>query len=213
MIRLRDTANTQQYVPGLITCTVRTAFAILEQRGLSAVALDADECVLHVAPSAERHLHDGLEVFGRRLCPTVATDTAALSRLVRAICNREPETLRLHVPLHRNHGKRPLVAFGGQIPDAPCGVLQPAVGLLVISDPDHQQDIPLSLIKSYFGLTEAETGLAAALLQGSSVAEYASARRVSITTARNQLQALFQKTATHRQAELVTALIRVVPRK
>lgn len=53
------------------------------------------------------------------------------------------------------------------------------------------------------GLTGAEMTLAVAVARGSTLAGYARGRGVSLHTVRAQLKTIFQKTGTHRQAELV----------
>ena len=57
-----------------------------------------------------------------------------------------------------------------------------------------------------FGLTGAETGLAAEILKGDGLAAAARRRSISVTPARAQLPSIFEKTGTHRQAELVHLL-------
>jgi DNA-binding CsgD family transcriptional regulator len=58
-----------------------------------------------------------------------------------------------------------------------------------------------------FGLTPAEMRLALHLMNGGTVASYTKANGVSRNTVRNQLQAVYCKTGTHRQAELVALLL------
>jgi len=59
-----------------------------------------------------------------------------------------------------------------------------------------------------FGLTPAEIRLAAYVVHGGTIAGYAKQHAVSRNTARNQLQAIYCKTGTHRQAELVALLLK-----
>jgi DNA-binding CsgD family transcriptional regulator len=63
--------------------------------------------------------------------------------------------------------------------------------------------ISVDAIKAAFGLSTAEARLASALVAGRTLAEYADRTGHSLTTVRNQLAAVFDKTATHRQSELV----------
>jgi len=58
-----------------------------------------------------------------------------------------------------------------------------------------------------FALTPAEMRLASHLMNGGSVASYAKEQELSRNTVRNQLQAIYCKTGTHRQAELVRMLL------
>ncbi|MEP7008614.1 MAG: hypothetical protein ABI810_21725 [Sphingomonas bacterium] len=61
-------------------------------------------------------------------------------------------------------------------------------------------------IAALFGLTPAEAHLAAALGTGSSVADHAAERGITIGTARIQLKQVLAKTAAGRQSELVRQL-------
>lgn len=64
-------------------------------------------------------------------------------------------------------------------------------------------------LQQMFGLTAAETQLALRLAHGDAPLDVARSRRLSRTTIRSQLAALFQKTETKRQAELVALLGRI----
>jgi DNA-binding CsgD family transcriptional regulator len=57
------------------------------------------------------------------------------------------------------------------------------------------------------GLTRAEQKLARHLCGGATMRQYAEIHGLSRNTVRNQLQSIFQKTGTHRQSDLVRALI------
>ncbi|MEH3062415.1 MAG: helix-turn-helix transcriptional regulator [Methylobacterium radiotolerans] len=61
-------------------------------------------------------------------------------------------------------------------------------------------------LQKLFGLTVAESILANAVASGRSLDDHAQDRGIAISTARTQLRALFAKTETHRQGELVARL-------
>ncbi|MEJ3866062.1 hypothetical protein WGU94_10275, partial [Campylobacter jejuni] len=65
-----------------------------------------------------------------------------------------------------------------------------------------------ALLAATFELTPAQARLAARLARGDSVETAAQEAGVALATARNQLKTIFQKTGTHRQAELVALLHR-----
>ena len=65
------------------------------------------------------------------------------------------------------------------------------------------------LLKSSFGLTNAEARLAIELARGSSLSQAAEAFGVRYQTARSQLRAVFAKTDTHRQSQLAALLARL----
>ncbi len=80
---------------------------------------------------------------------------------------------------------------------------------LILLDLDaHPEPSPRTL-QCLFGLTAAETQLAVELARGHNLLDIARSRRLSRTTIRSQLGALFVKTQTRRQADLVALLGRV----
>jgi DNA-binding CsgD family transcriptional regulator len=80
---------------------------------------------------------------------------------------------------------------------------------IILLDLDaHPEPSPRAL-QSLFGLTAAETQLAVELARGHNLLDIARSRRLSRTTIRSQLAALFVKTQTRRQADLVALLGRV----
>lgn len=73
---------------------------------------------------------------------------------------------------------------------------------------EHEQDAGPSsdILRDRFQLTRAEAALAVHLAQGAILADAASALDITYNTARSHLRAIFAKTGTHRQVELVTLL-------
>jgi DNA-binding CsgD family transcriptional regulator len=84
-----------------------------------------------------------------------------------------------------------------------------ARALLILTDlarrPGPQQDI----LATAFGLTPAEARLAAIIATGISLEKAAEDLGICHETARSQLKAVFAKTNTHRQSELVALLSRI----
>lgn len=78
--------------------------------------------------------------------------------------------------------------------------------VLRVADSSARRTPSESVLRSAFGMTQAEAMLAVALCRGASLAEFAEARGISIHTARTQLRALLGKTRTERQADLVGLL-------
>lgn len=71
---------------------------------------------------------------------------------------------------------------------------------------------PIDTFQSLYGLTKAEAKLAALLVEGCNISDAAEKNRVTRETVRSQLKAVFQKTGTRRQAELVR-LLATIPAK
>ena len=83
-----------------------------------------------------------------------------------------------------------------------------AIALVV--DPDRKPDISAEAMASIFGCTAAEARLASALVAGKRLEDIGEEFGVKQTTITFHLQNLFQKTHTHRQADLVALLIRAM---
>jgi DNA-binding CsgD family transcriptional regulator len=81
------------------------------------------------------------------------------------------------------------------------------LGLVILSDVATEPRSLTQAVQSAYGLTPAEAELAAALVNGESVADYAERRRRSLNTVRTHLKAIFAKTGSSRQSELVRTLI------
>ena len=73
--------------------------------------------------------------------------------------------------------------------------------------PDRTELPGMARLRADFGLTKAEARLALRLAEGASVASAAHDFKVKLTTIRSQLQQVFAKTGTSRQAELVALLL------
>jgi DNA-binding CsgD family transcriptional regulator len=65
------------------------------------------------------------------------------------------------------------------------------------------------LLSKAFGLTPPESRLASVIAKGLNPEQAADELGVSTITARNQLKAIFAKTDTHRQGELIALLTRL----
>ena len=81
--------------------------------------------------------------------------------------------------------------------------------LMIISDPSSEHQNLQHILSIVFDLTASEANLAAALANGHSLSDYARNARIQVDTARSQLKAIFSKTHTHRQAELVALVFRM----
>jgi DNA-binding CsgD family transcriptional regulator len=193
MARLRDAkANTD------------AGLAALEELGCGVLVVDARGTITFRNPAARRILaeEDGLR-FRERL---VVGDSqaqklfdGALLQCLRAEAQEHPRGIR--VPRSSNR------------PDYILQVASLARGSAVvfISDPDSELHIDESLLKREYGFTPAESRLARLILNGETPASAAKHLGVSETTAKTQLQHVFQKTRTHRQLELVRLLLSLSP--
>jgi DNA-binding CsgD family transcriptional regulator len=81
--------------------------------------------------------------------------------------------------------------------------------ILLISDMTHPSFKDEGMLSHAFGLTVAEARLTVALCEGQDLATAAATFGISPLTARSQLKAIFGKTGTRRQAELVARLAQI----
>lgn len=81
-----------------------------------------------------------------------------------------------------------------------------AAAIVTIRQVGHGSDTT-DWLRERFGLTPRESEIAAALAGGRALEEISTALGMSVATSRQHLKAIFRKTGTHRQAELVSVLV------
>lgn len=106
--------------------------------------------------------------------------------------------------LPRPSGQRDLLAIACTLPGD--GERQGQVALFVC-DPERRPAMPASALADLFGLTPTEAEVARALAHGSRPEGIAETLDVSSTTVAFHMRNLFQKTGTHRQADLVALIL------
>lgn len=80
--------------------------------------------------------------------------------------------------------------------------------LVTVSDPEARDPVPtVGELQVVYGLTPAEANLAAGLSKGAALVRIAERQGIAVATARKYLRSVFEKTGTHRQAELVQRLV------
>ncbi|MDR9440530.1 MAG: response regulator [Halomonas sp.] len=137
------------------------------------------------------------------------SEARQLRKAIAAACDASRQgaepVYSLRLP-HRpgEHGLLVLVCAMG-LPSDPLSEDTSVVVLL--SAPDQRPSLPEGVLASLFGLTPTETRIAMALLEGRRTEEIAEQMQVSPTTVAFHLRNLFQKTDTHRQADLIALLL------
>lgn len=102
--------------------------------------------------------------------------------------------------------KRPLVLQAMPLPEA--GMAGPHTAVILI-DLDELPPAKPTTLEAMFGLTAAEGRLAVLLTGGATPSEAARSQGISVATVRSQLAAIFAKTRTRRQSELVALVARL----
>jgi len=133
--------------------------------------------------------------------------TAALRRMVRAAVLGEASGAQA---LPRPGGRLPVMLEA--VPMGSSAVLYgrrptPAV-LLLVDDPEDDRVPDATLLREFYGLTATEAAVAIHAARGEGLGVVAQALGIAPSTARSHLKRVFEKTDTHRQAELARLLAR-----
>jgi DNA-binding CsgD family transcriptional regulator len=111
--------------------------------------------------------------------------------------------------LRRKAGRRGLVADVMPVSYTGANPLARAAVLVLLIDLDRIPAPANHDLRQIFGLTPREAELAARIATGERLESIAEALSISREHARQRLKIIFEKTATHRQAELVALLSRL----
>lgn len=176
--------------------------------------------LLHAALDAQAmaialHGPDGQAAFlNRAMQRLLRADEKALSaHAVLGMAPQDPGHRRrfmnmLQEALHGVAGEMPLPRGEGPPPYLISFQPLDEQGVMVTVLDAARRRLPShTFLREAFGFTPAEAALALDLADGLAAADCASLRGVSLHTVRSQLRALFGKTGTSRQAELVTLVL------
>jgi DNA-binding CsgD family transcriptional regulator len=175
------------------------AMLLLDRTGRVVFANAAAEALLRAA--------DGLAVIRGILTALDRTASRRLEVLLTQAAHADGAAGTLRVPRPSGQPALALVAMPLRrlTLDALLMPEQAAV-LLCVSDPASHHHPPAALLASLFGLTTAESELAARLLAGFDLRGIAEETGRSINTIRNLLARVMEKTETSRQSELIRVL-------
>lgn len=179
---------------------------VLEQCPRPAVVLGRDGIVLAANGPAMTLLAcaDGLRIdhIGRLQVTADDAHTTLMRRISMASGAAGPVRSGAKLTVPRPSGRSPYLIEVLPLGDAAA----PAV-LVAIADPAGAPERHQQFWRQRFGLTGTEAAVAAAIVQGHGLQSVAEQLGVSLSTVRTHQQHIFQKTQTHRQAELVRLLL------
>lgn len=161
------------------------------------------------------HRHDGLTSRAGKLAASHHPDHR---RLTGAVTTAARDRMATVLPLRRGSEELPLQIWVAPLPrntDHAFGQ-NPASDVVVLAvDPKLGPAAPVDALQALYPLTEAEARLTRGLLDGERLEDYAAQAEITMNTAKTHLKAVFAKTDTSRQAELVrvlsSALLRFLP--
>jgi DNA-binding CsgD family transcriptional regulator len=155
---------------------------------------------------------DGLAIENGRLVAISPQQEAALAKLVAELAVGRVRSLR-RLEISRPSRRKSYRVMLMPIDDSrtiPLGVAVPAVSILVI-DADSLSRPDPEVLRELFSLTPAEARVSARLVLGQNAEEIAAESKTSVETVRTHIKRIFSKTATRRQSELVSLILRSMP--
>lgn len=205
--RLTEAATLSTAI-GRATITSITNALDLIQR--PALAVDRLGGVLGINSKADGYLGREILIRNGRLTLLDKDASSELTKLIDQLKDTTDfEAAQLAPVVVRRAAKRPLVVQPLPVPPASRSPFLGARAILVLKDLETDAAFNQDLIAKVFELTPAQARLAIRLAGGSSVEEAALESGVALETARSHLKAIFNKTETHRQGELVALLNKV----
>lgn len=178
--------------------------------GLGGILLAGSAEVLYVSTGARRHVGEHVALVQGRLAIRNRVAAKVLRDFLQAAQDERsgPVGRECVMKLPRD-GQRPLIMRAFPIAADLPGLLDRAVALLILLDPDEHPCPTIGFLQQTLELTPGEAFVAVQLIRGDSLRQIAAARKVSMGTIRVQLKAIFAKTQTRRQSELVRLLARL----
>lgn len=186
----------------------------LESSETGVILVDEDSAVMHINAVAAEIIADTqlLGINGRRLFARHPVEQQVLKQHVRTKAREQSPTSRpdcyatMALSRHDHHLPVTAVIRPGP-PYAPISAPLRRTAVIVLRDPSRRNNLDAADLERLFGLTPAEARLGRLLAEGISTEDAATAIGVSKHTIRSQLQAVFLKTGTNRQGELVRTLL------
>lgn len=204
---LTDAATLSQVAGRQVLLGVINALSHIKK---PAVVMDRYGFVIDANSMANALFDDELRIRGRRLIAADVAARASLDNLVDELRHAsESDALSAFPIVVRRRARHPIVIQAVPVPPAARSPFLGARVVLILNDLDLERGIQSRLLSKAFDLTPAEARLAALLAKDLSLDESANSLGISRQTARNQLKAIFTKTGTSRQAELLSLLLRL----
>jgi PAS domain-containing protein len=153
--------------------------------------------------------NDGLSIRGDKLSAGLSSENEALQARISSAINPKEETnppASAGLRVSRPSSRQPYTLLATPLMSRPQGMSSQAIAIVFISDPDMSHASVGHILKEWYGLTQGEARLAGGLLAGKSLEDLSSDFGVAMPTLRSQLSAIFSKTDTRRQADLVRLL-------
>lgn len=189
------------------------ALRVLDLIHIGLLLVEADGRVVEMSRAAERLVsrNDGLVVRNGMLAAPRSFESAKLAKFIAAAASPTPGSAAAgHMLIARGDERLAYVVKVTPLNAALAWYDRPLAMVLLI---DPEQKFPTEPhIAEVFGLSPAESRLAAAVLRGRKLADIAMLTGLQLTTLRTQLSSILKKVGVERQQDLVSVLsaIRVI---
>lgn len=151
---------------------------------------------------------DGLMLRNGQLSCSQASESAALTLLIGQSVLGNVVRDEATMQISRSAGRSALILQCVPFPGSSWWPgFSPQLAMIFVTDPDARMMQATERLRQRYGLTPAEANLAWEIVQGGGRKAAASARGISVATARSQLTSIFDKTGVRRQSELVRLLL------
>ncbi len=180
----------------------------LEGLSTAAFLCAADGRVRRLTPAAEAMLRErgALCLRGGVLYARRAEDATRLAPLI-AHAARDEDAVRRSLMIADPSGGPPVMLDIARLRRSAFGLgFEPEVLVMVRDNPRATLD-GLRAAATAYGLTAAETQIAALMTEGLSVEQVAEERAVAVGTVRTHVRSLFAKTGVNRQTELIRLML------
>ena len=179
--------------------------------GMAAFLLDRQGQVIRMNTAAEMILGRGVRIVDKRLMADDHKTSNAVGRLIFQAISGSGDGSKVMPPVSVSRaGQQPLVVYALPLAGVIRDMLSAPRAMVIVRDLGAQPRPSEAHLRAGFGLTAAETRLAMRLAAGEPLERIADEFGVAYETARSRLKAIFFKTGTHRQAELVALLARML---
>ncbi len=179
--------------------------AVLDAMRLPAIALDREGFVAEVNAAAEAIFDSDIRIRDRRLFVRDQESRAVLKDATDQLKVLELDPSAFEPVIVPRMDKLPVIVRIWPFESS----AQEVRALLTLNALGPRPSPPAAILAKAFRLTPSEAKLACVIARGASPEIAARELGISRETARNQLKAVFAKTDTHRQAELVALLSQV----
>lgn len=208
---LRQAIDTQMRFAALSDRAARFSDAV-DRLSHGVVVVTADRLVVEANSFADELLSqgDGLSIVGGRLSASASASQRALAQAIDSALGRGVRSGR-SLTCERISGRPSFVMHVVPLDPADTAIRSRPLATVLIIDPARESHSPAATLRQLYGMTAAEAAVACLALHGQGVPTISEQLSLSPTTVRTHLRAIFSKTRTHRQAELVRLLSTVIP--